>query len=490
MDDQQNSEARVGTQLRGKWTLERLIGVGGMAAVYAARHKIGRLDAIKILHPAVARSTDVRARFEQEAHAVNRLKHPGAVEIRDTDISEEGAPFLVMELLDGESLSDRAQRLGGISMEDTLRYADETLEVLAAAHAQGIIHRDIKLDNLFILKDGRLKVLDFGIARMREGAPKTLHTRTGAMLGTLTYMAPEQVRGGAIDARADIFAVGATMFRLITNRRLHEGRSEADLLVKMAMEPAPLLASVAPATPREICLIVDRALAFDREQRYPDATSMQSDVRGVRAGAAPRDATGFNFGNAPTILGMTAVTGGAVVAAGTSAPLGDATGTAAPPRSSAGRSSNGHPETGEPAPHSGLGRSSPDMATRAVAAQSPPSVARIRAEPSRIAEPSRMSAVVDAISTVWDESTKTKGADDKRKRWVLLAALVSIAGFLMLMGVVVGSWCVGRGSPSSAGTPAGQGTITTPSALEGPGAWPQGKKESGGKPKKERKKDD
>jgi serine/threonine protein kinase len=425
VDEQQISEARVGTQLRGKWTLERLIGVGGMAAVYAARHTIGRLDAIKILHPAVARSSDVRARFEQEAHAVNRLKHPGAVEIRDTDISEDGAPFMVMELLEGESLSDRAQRLGGISLEDTLRYADETLDVLAAAHAQGIIHRDIKLDNLFILKDGRLKVLDFGIARMREGAPKTLHTRTGAMLGTLTYMAPEQVRGGAIDARADIFAVGATMFRLITNRRLHEGRSEADLLVKMAMEPAPSLSSVAPATPREVCLIVDRALAFDREQRYPDAAAMQSDVRGARAGAAPRDAPGVNFGNAPTILSF----------------------------------------AGGP----------------------PPSAARIRAEPSRV------SAVVDAISTVWGESTKTKGADDKHGRWVLLAALLAIAGFLVLMGGMVGFWCVGRASPSSAGTPAAQGTITTPAALEGPGTWPspQGKKESGGKPRKDRgKKDD
>jgi len=148
-DDDAAFEARVGTVLRGKWTLERLLGVGGMAAVYAARHKIGRLDAIKILHPEVARSGDARARFEQEAHAVNRLRHPGAVEIRDLETTEDGAPFIVMELLDGEPLSEIAKRSGGLGADQVLRYADALLDVLAAAHAQGIIHRDIKPDNLF-----------------------------------------------------------------------------------------------------------------------------------------------------------------------------------------------------------------------------------------------------------------------------------------------------------------------------------------------------
>src|SRR5215471_14363993 len=107
------AEKRVGTTLKDKWTLERLLGTGGMAAVYVGVHKIGRRDAIKILHPEVARSSDLRARFEQEAHAANRFRHPGAVEIRDIDVAEDGAPFLVMELLDGESLQARARRLNG-----------------------------------------------------------------------------------------------------------------------------------------------------------------------------------------------------------------------------------------------------------------------------------------------------------------------------------------------------------------------------------------
>jgi serine/threonine-protein kinase len=276
-------ERRIGTVLRGKWTLERLLGSGGMAAVYAGLHKIGRRDAIKIVHPEIAREPELRARFDQEAYAVNRFAHPGAVEIRDIDVTEDGCPFLVMELLEGESLAARCRRLGAPTIEETLRIAEDVLDVLAAAHAQGIIHRDIKPDNLFYLPDGRIKVLDFGVARVRQAAQQ-LRTKTGATLGTVTYMPPEQVKGMDIDARADVFAVGATMFRLIAQRRIHEGRSDAELLVKMATQPAPPLASVAPHAPASVCAIVDRALAFDREARYPSAKAMQHDVRAVRAG--------------------------------------------------------------------------------------------------------------------------------------------------------------------------------------------------------------
>jgi serine/threonine-protein kinase len=283
------AERRVGTTLRDKWTLERLLGEGGMAAVYLGVHKIGRRVAIKILHPEIARSRELRARFEQEAHAVNRLLHPGVVAIHDIEVAEDGAPFLVMELLEGESLADRARRLGRIDPGEMLRLVDELLDVLAAAHAQGIIHRDIKLDNLFVQRDGRLKVLDFGIARVRDGM-RSLHTRTGAALGTTPYMAPEQIIGVDVDARVDIFAVGATMFRLVAGRRVHEAENEQMLMVRMATQPAPPLASVAPGTPPAIARVVDRALQFERNHRYPDALTMQRDVQALRAGG--------NLGNA------------------------------------------------------------------------------------------------------------------------------------------------------------------------------------------------
>jgi serine/threonine-protein kinase len=289
MDPQaEAAQQRVGTTLCNKWTLERLIGTGGMAAVYVASHKIGRREAIKILHAEVAKDPDLRARFEQEAHAVNRFKHPGAVEVRDIDVAEDGSPFLVMELLEGMPLADLARAPGGVELASLLRWVDELLDVLAAAHAQGIIHRDIKPDNLFVQSDGRLKVLDFGIARVRAGVSSKPTTRVGAALGTAPYMPPEQIRGVEIDARADLFAVGATMFRLISHRRIHEAPTEAEMLLQMARVPAPTLGSVAPEVPNEVCLLVDRALMFDRELRYPDALTMQRDVRAVREGHPPQ----------------------------------------------------------------------------------------------------------------------------------------------------------------------------------------------------------
>jgi serine/threonine protein kinase len=194
MSETELAEQRVGSVLRGKWTLERLIGIGGMAAVYVARHKIGRLDAIKILHAEFSRVEQIRLRFEQEAHVLNRFKHPGAVEVRDLEKGDDGAPFIVMELLEGQSLASRLRSGPKPSIDETLRIADEVLDVLAAAHAQGIIHRDIKPDNLFVLPSGAVKVLDFGIARARtqDGAP--LKTKTGTTLGTVAYMPPEQLK--------------------------------------------------------------------------------------------------------------------------------------------------------------------------------------------------------------------------------------------------------------------------------------------------------
>jgi eukaryotic-like serine/threonine-protein kinase len=286
-------ERRLGTTVRDKWTIERILGVGGMAAVYVGLHRIGRRDALKILHPEAAKRKDVCKRFEREAKAVNSFRHPGAVEIRDIDVTEDGAPFLVMELLDGESLLDRVDRLRTIPVGDMLDYADQMLDVLAAAHSQGIIHRDIKPANLYLLRDGRLKVLDFGLARVFDPEGANDWTKTGATLGTTPYMPPEQARGHRIDARADLFAVGATMFRLLTGRRVHDAESDFELLMKMAKEPVPPLASVMPRVPRDVALVVDRALAFDREQRYPDAASMLEDVRAVRAGKRPRRALGF-----------------------------------------------------------------------------------------------------------------------------------------------------------------------------------------------------
>jgi serine/threonine protein kinase len=278
--DLEHYKARIGTVLRGKWRIDSLIGVGGMAAVYEATHRIGRRCAIKILHPEVAVSKELRARFEQEALAVNKLGHPAAVNVLDVDTSEDGSPFLVMELLEGESLSKRAQRPGGIEERELLRIASTVLDVLDVAHGLGIVHRDIKPDNLFVTSSGGVKVLDFGIARMKQGG-SNVRTRIGTMLGTIPYMSPEQITGGQVDGRADVFAVGATMFRILTKRHVHEGSTESELLIKMASQPAPALRTVAPSVSPEVCAIVDRALAFELPRRYPTARAMREDIERV-----------------------------------------------------------------------------------------------------------------------------------------------------------------------------------------------------------------
>ncbi|MDC3961667.1 serine/threonine protein kinase [Polyangium jinanense] len=286
MEDRELWERRIGTTLRDTWRLESLIGVGGMAAVYVGAQQIGRRDAVKILHPEVARQKDLRARFEQEARVLSSFRHPGAVEVLYMGTTEDGLPFIVMELLEGESLAARFKRLGSIPVDEMLKYVDEVLSVLGAAHAQNIVHRDIKLDNVFVLNTGHVKVLDFGIARLRN-SQHAVQTKIGSMLGTLPYMPPEQIRGVEIDGRADLFALGSTMFRLLAKRRIHEGTTEAEILVKMSTEPAPPLATLVKDVSPQVCMVVDRALAFRTDRRYPDAATMQRDVRALLRGEPP-----------------------------------------------------------------------------------------------------------------------------------------------------------------------------------------------------------
>jgi serine/threonine protein kinase len=274
--------ARVGKTLRGKWRLDKLLGVGGMAAVYAASHRNGARAAIKLLHPEVAVQEEARDRFAREAYIANSVGHEGAVAVLDDDIDEDGSSFLVMELLEGESASDRAAKNGHkLPLPDVLSIASQTLAVLDQAHANGIVHRDIKPENLFLTRGGKLKVLDFGIARLEEASrPGAKRTRTGMLLGTPGYMAPEQAAGlsSAIDARTDLWAVGATMFNLLTGLDVHEGETYHAQLIHAATQPARSLARVWPDAPLLLVHVVDRALAFDRNQRYPDARSMRAQV--------------------------------------------------------------------------------------------------------------------------------------------------------------------------------------------------------------------
>ncbi|HEX8796590.1 MAG TPA: serine/threonine-protein kinase [Polyangiaceae bacterium] len=285
-DLESRARERVGVVLGDKWTLERLIGVGGMAAVYAAKHRNGAKAAVKVLHPDLARHKEVRERFLREGYAANRVDHPGVVKVLDDDVVAEGedagTAYIVMELLEGESLQDRLERGPPMGERDFLTIAAVVLEVLEAAHTNSVVHRDLKPENLFLVKgegtQSPVKVLDFGLARLLDGQTITSY---GLALGTPSFMSPEQAAGriDEIDGRTDLFALAATGFRLRTGRRIHEGANPVELVTKMANFAAPKIRTLAPETSAPFARVIDRALEFKRDDRYANAKAMRDDVK-------------------------------------------------------------------------------------------------------------------------------------------------------------------------------------------------------------------
>lgn len=276
--------ARVGTAINAKWTLDALLGSGGMATVYAATHRNGSRAALKVLHAELARDSAIRERFLREGRIANKIDHPSVVQIIDDDVSDQGEVFLVMELLEGETLDAYMRRKGGkLSVEEAFRIFDPVLDLLAKAHEAGIVHRDIKPENVFLTKSGTIKVLDFGIARFREHRAEA--TRQGTALGTPSFMAPEQALGlgHLVDGRADLFSVGACIYTALTGTRLHEGRAENEAFVLAATKAAPSIANAAPELPVEIVAFVDKALAYERNSRFPDAATMRAEMRTLLA---------------------------------------------------------------------------------------------------------------------------------------------------------------------------------------------------------------
>ena len=275
-------QARVGQTLNRKWTVDSLLDVGGMGAVYVATHRNGRRAAIKVLHAQFARDPEIRRRFMREGYVANKIEHPGAVAILDDDIAEDGSPYLVMELLDGESLSAWLARAGGrIPVPEVLAIAGQVLEVLAVAHENAVIHRDLKPANVFVTKGGHAKLLDFGLARVRDGSISLIPTAQGTVMGTAGYMAPEQARGkmDELDARSDLFSVGAVMFKAMTGRRIHEKPTAFDITMASMTDRAPPLASVLPGARPLLCGAVDRALAFGKTDRWGSALEMFGALR-------------------------------------------------------------------------------------------------------------------------------------------------------------------------------------------------------------------
>ena len=250
----------------------RPIGEGGTARVYEARHV--RLEskrfAIKVLHGYFASQTNVVARFAREAEAASAIRHPGIVEVHDVDRMADGRPYLVTELLEGEDFGSLLKTRGKVPIPFAVRVARKVCQALSAAHAAGIVHRDLKPENIFLIGGSdkpAVKVLDFGISKV-EGAGAAQLTRTGMVVGTPAYMSPEQAAGAKVDARTDIYAVGAILYRALTGRAPFQGGDAAEVLSLVLTAEPPRPMSLDPSIPDGLELLIQRAMAKAVGERY------------------------------------------------------------------------------------------------------------------------------------------------------------------------------------------------------------------------------
>ncbi|HKI27548.1 MAG TPA: protein kinase [Candidatus Sulfotelmatobacter sp.] len=269
-----------GTKL-GPYEIIAPLGAGGMGEVYRARDpQLGRDVAIKVLPAYLSRDPDRLRRFEQEARAAAALNHPNILAVYQLG-THEGSPYLVSELLEGSTLRDQLLR-GPLPVRKAVEYGIQTAHGLAAAHEKGIVHRDLKPENLFLTKDGRIKILDFGLAKLTQApdpsgsATPTLTEGTdpGVVLGTVGYMSPEQVRGHAADGRADLFALGAILYEMLTGKRAFHKPTSADTMSAILNEEPPVISQTVPGIPPALQRVVQRCVEKNPEQRFHSASDL------------------------------------------------------------------------------------------------------------------------------------------------------------------------------------------------------------------------
>ncbi len=262
-----------------KYRIVEKLGEGGMATVWRARHEtLGRDVALKILHPHLSASTRNRKRFAREARAIERLRHPNIVEI--LDFSGENAPdaWMVTEYVDGETLGSLFDRCGVVPSEIVAELGVALCDALAAAHAEGILHRDLKPDNVMIRRDGAVKLMDFGIARFLDDSQLTL---TGALVGSPLWMSPEAARDETLDARSDLFSLGVVLFQAATGRLPFEGSNPSVVLRNVIDGRRPEVLALAPATSAGLADVIEAALSPSIEARPTSAAAMRRTLAAV-----------------------------------------------------------------------------------------------------------------------------------------------------------------------------------------------------------------
>ncbi len=274
-----------GRVLGDRYRLEVLLARGGMAEVWIAEDPVlSRQVAVKILHREIAVDEDLRTRFRQEAIAAARLSHPGIVATYDTG-DDDGTAYIVMQLIEGMTLRALLDERGSLPIDDAVGIAVQVADALSHAHDRGLVHRDVKPANVLVQPDGRVKVTDFGIAK--AAGSKDALTRTGAVLGTARYLAPEQVNGGSIDGRTDVYALGLVTFEMLTGAVPFPADTDmAAAVARLTTEPPALHSKLADA-PEALGAIVDRSIARDPAERFPSAAALRDALVAENPGATP-----------------------------------------------------------------------------------------------------------------------------------------------------------------------------------------------------------
>src|SRR6185436_10107509 len=275
--------SRVGEVVGEKYRLVRLLGEGGMGSVYEARHDvIGRRFAVKFLHAELAQHPEILARFRREAQAAGSLENENIAAVTDFGSSPDGAPYIVMEFLEGQDLAKVLAQSGPLPIQRAATILIQVCRGLFAAHGRGIVHRDLKPENLLLQTRGDggdlVKILDFGIAKLKstEHRPEAA-TRTGITLGTPYYMPPEQARGQKeLDERADIYALGVILFELLSGQKPHNGENYNAILYSILMGAAPRIEAFRPDLPPELAKVVHRAMAGEAKDRYQTVSELAS----------------------------------------------------------------------------------------------------------------------------------------------------------------------------------------------------------------------
>ncbi len=287
----------VGTLLSGRYRLDAQIGTGGMSTVYRAFDTtLERVVAVKLMHREIASDSDQLERFRREARAVAQFSHPHIVGVIDAG-EDDGRPYIVFEYVEGETLKDRIRRCGELPVDESLAYAIEITRALGAAHGRGIVHRDIKPQNVLIDEEGMAKVTDFGIARSLD---EDGLTADGRVLGTTDYVSPEQALGHAVNGQSDIYSLGVVLYEMLAGDVPFHGENQVAVAMKHVREDIPDILRIRPEVSASVASVLDRMTTKSLDARYADTVSLEDDLEDALAHEAAR--RGRSTGEATAVL--------------------------------------------------------------------------------------------------------------------------------------------------------------------------------------------